>query len=71
MDALLRGLGIFVEWVILAAILYHVLVGVKLMLADLGIGQKYMKGITMVLISLGSLLLVFFIAHLTAFYPGN
>ena len=71
MDGLLRGIGIFLEWLMLSAIIYFMLNGVKLMLADLGLRQKYMKGLTMALIAVGSLLIVFFIAHLTAFYPGK
>ena len=70
MDALLRGISIFFEWLVLLAIFYHILKGVGLMVADLGMGSKYMKGIKMALIAVGSLLAVFLIAHLTAFYPG-
>lgn len=70
MDGLLRGLGIFLEWLVLSAIAYVMLSGVKLVLADLGLSPKYMKGLTMVLIVVGSLMVVFFIAHLTSFYPG-
>lgn len=69
MDALLRGVGIFLEWLVLSAIAYCILWGVKLMLADLGVGRKYMKGITLGLIAAGSLLIVFFFAHLITFYP--
>ncbi len=71
MDVLLRGVAIFLEWLVLSAIIYCMLSGVKLMLADLGLAPKYMKGITMALVAVSSLLIVFFIAHLTTFYPGK
>ena len=71
MDALLRGVAIFLEWLVLAAIIYYMLGGVKVMVADLGIPPKYMKGITLVLAAVGILLIVFFLAHLTTFYPGK
>ena len=69
MDAALRGIAIFLEWLVLSAILYHMLKGVRLLLPDLGIGAKYMKGINMALVAAGSLLIVFFLAHLATFYP--
>ncbi|MBW1916306.1 MAG: hypothetical protein JRI86_15465 [Deltaproteobacteria bacterium] len=71
MDALLRGVAIFFEWLVLSAIIYCMLSGVRLMVADLGIAPKYMKGITMGLAAIGSVLAFFFIAHLIAFYPGK
>ena len=71
MDVLLRGVGIFLEWLVLSALVYYMLSGMKLMLADLGIAPKYMKGITMALSAVGSLVIIFIIAHLTTFYPGK
>ena len=69
MDVLLRVIAIATEVVILASIMYSLLTGVKLTVFDLGIGLKYKKILTVVLVLLGCIVLVFFIAHLTAFYP--
>ena len=69
MDALVRGIAIFLEWLVLAAIFYHMLKGAKLVLGDLGMPAKYMKGVTVALTVVGSLLGVFLVAHLTTFYP--
>ena len=70
MDTLLRIIAIIVEVVILAAITYAVLNGVRLTASDLGVGPKYSKAIAMMLLVAGLLIVVFFTAHLTAFYPG-
>ncbi len=70
MDILLRAVAIFVEVLILAAIFYSLLFGVWLTLFDLGLGPKYKRMVTTVLIVAGSIVLVFLIAHLTAFYPA-
>ena len=69
MDLLLRVIAIFIEVVILASILGALLIGVRLIIFDLGIGSKYTKMITMVLVMVGCIIVVFFIAHLTTFYP--
>lgn len=71
MTAFLRGVAIFSEWVVLTAIIFAILFGVRLILADFGIGPKYNKAIVMGIIAAGSLLAVFFIGHLTMFYPGT
>lgn len=55
----------------LTAIIFAILFGVRLILADFGIGPKYNKAIVMGIIAAGSLLAVFFIGHLTMFYPGT
>lgn len=70
MEVALRAIAIFIEWLILSAIAYHLLAGFKLTLADLGLSPKYMKMVTVSLVAVGSLLVVFFAAHLTTFYPG-
>lgn len=69
MDILLRPIAIVFEVLILAAITYSVLNGVRLTAFDLGIGPKYSKAIAMILLAVGILIMVFFIAHLTTFYP--
>jgi len=70
MDIFLRTIAIIIEVLILAVIAYAVLNGVRLTAFDLGIGPKYSKAIAMVLLAVGFLIVVFFIAHLTAFYPA-
>ena len=69
MDTFLRILAIFIEVLLLAVIAYSVLNGVRLAAFDLGIGQKYGKAVAMALITVGTIILIFFIAHLTTFYP--
>ena len=69
MDMLLRTIAIFMEVTLLAAITYALLNGVRLTIFDLGLGPKYKKAVAMVLITVGCIVVVFFIAHLTTFYP--
>lgn len=69
MEVLLRAVAILVEVVILAAIIYCLLTGARLTLFDLGLGPKYKKVVTMALVVAGFIVVVFFIAHLTSFYP--
>ena len=70
MGVLLRTIAIIVEVVILAAIACSVLNGVRLTAFDLGIGPKYSKAIAMALLAIGFIFVIFFIAHLTTFYPA-
>ncbi len=69
MDVVLRAIAIFIELIILLAMFYCILSGVRLILFDLGLPQKYSKVISMALIAVGCVLAIFFISHLTAFYP--
>lgn len=69
MDVLLRVVAIVIEVLILTAIIYVLLTGAWLTIFDLGIGSKYKKVIATVLVLVGCIVVVFFIAHLTAFYP--
>ena len=69
MDIFLRAIAIFLEVTLLVVITYAVLNGVRLTVFDLGVGPKYNRAVTMVFIAVGVILLVFFIAHLTTFYP--
>ena len=69
MDIVLRTLAIIIEVVIVAAITYSVLNGARLTAFDLGIGPKYSKAIAMALVAIGFIIVIFFIAHLTTFYP--
>jgi len=69
MDILLRSIAILIELIILAAMFYFILSGVRLILFDLGITQKYSKVISVLLIAVGCVIAVFLISHLTTFYP--
>ena len=67
---MLRAVAIIIEVLLLAAITCAVLGGVRLAAFDLGIQpKKYGRAITMVLLVVGFIVLIFFIAHLTTFYP--
>jgi succinate dehydrogenase/fumarate reductase cytochrome b subunit len=69
MDIVLRTIAIIIEGVILTAIAYALLNGVRLTALDLGIKPKYNKAIIMALCAVGAIVVIFFIAHLTTFYP--
>lgn len=69
METYLRPIAIFVEIAILMAVIYSLFAGVEFTLVDLGLNRRYEKFIRLVLTIVGCLALVFFIAHLIAFYP--
>ena len=69
MDTILRIIAIIIELVLLIVISYSILNGVRLSAFDLGIGPKYSKIVAMALSAVGIIVVVFFIAHLTTFYP--
>ncbi len=69
MDIVFRVIAVFIEVVILIAIIYSVLSGVRLVAFDLGVGPKYNKVTAMVFLTVGFIIVIFFVAHLTAFYP--
>jgi succinate dehydrogenase/fumarate reductase cytochrome b subunit len=71
MDIVLRIIAIVIEVLILAAIAYAVFNGLRLAALDLGIKSRYNRAVTVALFAVGFILLVFFIAHLTTFYPGG
>ena len=70
MSILLRTIAIVVEVGILAIITYSVLFGVKLAIFDLGVNPRYQKAANMAFLFVGCVIVLFFIAHLTAWYPG-
>ena len=69
MDVALRIIAIIIEVLILAVIAFAVLKGVKLTATDLGIGPKFSRIIIMALLAVGFIVVIFFIAHLSTFYP--
>jgi len=69
MDVLLRLLAILVELVLLVAIFYYILNGVRLILFDMGLTVKYSKIIVVTLSAVFGMIVVFLVSHLLAFYP--
>ena len=69
MSSSLRPIAIVVEVIVLMGVVYSLLLGVKLSALDFGLEEKYQKFIDRVWVIVGSLALVFFVAHLVAFYP--
>ncbi len=71
MDILLRTIAVVIEVSILAGIIGSILVGVKLMLLDLGVDKKYNRMFNVVFGIIAVIAVTFFILHLTTFYPGD
>jgi hypothetical protein len=69
METYFRPITIVVELAILMAVIYSLFAAVDFVLLDLGLNQKYQKFIKLMLMIMGCLALVFFVAHLFAFYP--
>ncbi|MBI2847885.1 MAG: hypothetical protein HYX83_01780, partial [Chloroflexi bacterium] len=65
----MRAIAVAIEVMILAGITFSLLAGVWLTLFDLGLAARYKKMMTLLLLVAGSMAVVFFIAHLTSFYP--
>jgi len=70
MDIFLRTVAIIIEVLLLGVITYAVLNSARLTIFDLGVRTKYNRVVSMALIAVGIILMVFFIAHLTTFYPA-
>ena len=66
---MIRAIAIIIEVILLSAVIYVLLDGVRLTLFDLGVGPKYKRMVVLTFCVVGGLAVVFFIAHLTAFYP--
>jgi succinate dehydrogenase/fumarate reductase cytochrome b subunit len=70
-DGALRGIAIFLEVLVLTAILYCILNAVRLAAFDFGIAQKkYNRPIVLILTAAGIILVIFFTTHLSLFYPS-
>jgi hypothetical protein len=67
---LFRTAAIFVEVVILMAITVSLLLGVKVILLDVGLRPRYKNMLNLVLVVVGVIAATFFIVHLAAFYPA-
>jgi hypothetical protein len=69
MDSSLRPVTIVAEVIILMGVIFSLFLAVKLSAFDFGVEEKYQKFIDWVFMIIGCLALVFFVAHLFAFYP--
>ena len=69
MTSSFRPIAIVVEVIVLMGVIYSLLLGVKLTALDFGLEDKYQKFIDRVWVIVGGMALVFFVAHLVAFYP--
>ncbi len=69
MTSSFRPIAIVVEVIVLMGVIYSLLLGVKLTAIDFGLEDKYQKFIDRVWVIVGGMALVFFVAHLVAFYP--
>jgi len=69
MEGFFRPIAIVVEVVILMAVIYSLFLGVKFSVLDFGLEEKYKSFICWVFMIMGCMALVFFFAHLFAFYP--
>ena len=70
MDMWPRIIAIVVEVLLLTALTYAVLKGVRLAASELGIGPKYGRAVVLALLAVGFIVVIFFIAHLITFYPA-
>lgn len=70
MDILIRVIAIIIELLILMVLFYCILNGVRLIVFDFGLRQKYARIVTVLFLAVGCILAVFLISHLTAFYPS-
>ena len=69
MAIFLNVIAIVLEVSILAAIVGCMLAGAGLAIFDLGINARYKKMVAIALLLVGGAVVIFFIAHLTSFYP--
>ena len=71
MGSSLRPVVIIVEIIVLMGVIGSLFLGVKLSAFDFGLEEKYKRFFCWVFMIMGCLALVFFIAHLFAFYPRS
>jgi hypothetical protein len=69
MGTAFRLVAVLGEVVILMAVIYALFWAVMLAALDFGLDQRYKKYIGRVMTIVGGLALIFFFAHLIAFYP--
>ena len=70
MDVFVRAIAIFLEVLVLAALIYCFLNAVRLIVFDFGIKkEKFNKVLVMGLLAIGGVLVAFFATHLVTLYP--
>jgi len=69
-DQFLRVVAVLLEVSVLAIMVFCIFWGLRLLLTELGISRKYDKAIFMALATLLGIATLFFIMHLSAFYPA-
>ena len=69
MGASFRIFAVIAEVGVLMALAYSLFAAVLLAVVDLGVDQKYKTYLGLVMTIIGGLALIFFFAHLIAFYP--
>jgi len=69
MDSFLRAVAVIVEVLILAGIIFVIFNGIRLVAFDVGANPKYNKMLILALSAVGAIVVAFFVAHLTTFYP--
>ncbi len=65
----MRAIAIIIEVLILTGVIYCLFLAVRLTFLDIGFRPKYERFVRWALGIVGVVLTVFFIAHLTLFYP--
>jgi len=65
----LRAIAIVIEVLILMGVIYCLFLAARLTILDVGFDSKYDRFVRWVLGIVGAVVSVFFIAHLTLFYP--
>lgn len=66
-----KVIGVILEVAILAGIAFCILQAVRLIVFDPGMGLRYRRIFTLVLLVVGGMVVVFFISHLTMLYPAG
>lgn len=65
----MRAIAIVIEVLILMGVIYCLFLAARLTILDVGFDSKYDRFVRWVLGIVGAVVSVFFIAHLTLFYP--
>ena len=69
MDVFIRAIAIIIEVLIIGAIFYHILAGVRILLLEVGLNAKYSRIVTLGLLIVGVIFGTFLVSHLITFYP--
>ncbi|MCX5998770.1 MAG: hypothetical protein NTU41_04060 [Chloroflexi bacterium] len=69
MEAAGRAFAIFLEMLVLGGIAFCSIRAVQLILRDVGIGPKYEKPVGIAMVFVFCVMVIFFITHLSSFYP--